>query len=424
MKEQESRMKIDLKGLLFRKRLVVLIGVLLTITAAPVGILTFNQYRDAEATVSDALRRDAQSYATDYGVGLDEAIRRLQLQETIGDFDSELQSNEAGTFGGLWIEHGPAQSDFKVVALFTNNGEQTIRGYDKYVGAGGPLSSVVEARQADATLATLRARGRQAHERLAALGIDVESGINVQENRVEIYVVERGRLNTAIANNNITLPSRTEVVTVGSLSRPAADIYGGLHGTRCTFGFSVEDEDNEKGITTAGHCSDNQSYNGTSLTFEEGHYNGRLDLQWHTTSFNETALVYDGVKNRLIKNTRGRHSVGQYVCKYGKSSEYSCGKVKQVNYTPVDITTGCHPGSCDWDDTWVRVRSIGNDDMCTQEDSGGPFFDGNTAVGTMAFCLARSANDNPSGQNDDDDAIYMKVNYFDDMDLTVLTYND
>ena len=94
-----------MKNLLFGKRLIILVGVLLTITAAPVGILALNQYRDAEATVSDALTDDARTYAADYGVGLGEAIKRLQLQETIGEFDSELESKEAGTFSGLWIEH-------------------------------------------------------------------------------------------------------------------------------------------------------------------------------------------------------------------------------------------------------------------------------------------------------------------------------
>ena len=34
---------MNLKRLLFGKRLIVLIGVLLTMAAAPVGILTFNQ---------------------------------------------------------------------------------------------------------------------------------------------------------------------------------------------------------------------------------------------------------------------------------------------------------------------------------------------------------------------------------------------
>ena len=42
----------------------------------------------------------------------------------------------------------------------------------------------------------------------------------------------------------------------------------------------------------------------------------------------------------------------------------------------------------------------------------------------MAFCVARSSNDNPSGENNDDDAIYMKVNYFSDLDLTILKYGD
>ena len=416
-------MKTNWKDILFRKRLIILVGVLLTITAAPVGILTFNQYRDAEATVSDALREDAQSYAAAYGVSLEEAIRRLQLQDTILEFASKIESSESDTFGGLWIEHGPAQSDFKVVALFTDSGEQTIQGYDKYVGAGGPLSTMVEVRRADATLATLRARRSQAHGRLAALGVAVESGINVYENKVKIYVVERGRLNTAIANNNITLPNRTEVVTVGSLSLPAADIYGGLNGSGCTFGFSVEDDDNNKGITTAGHCDDSQSYKGTSLTYETGHFNGSLDVQWHTSSFDEKNKIYIGSSTpRTINDTLTSHRSGQFVCKYGRESEKSCGRVEEVNYTPNYQGSKCHPGSsCDWNGTWIRVRADDNDDMCTKGDSGGPFYVGNKAVGTMAFCLARPGSSNDSGKNDDDDAIYMEIAYVGNIGLTVLT---
>ena len=44
---------MNLKRLLFGKRLIVLIGVLLTMAAAPVGILTFNQYMDASAQESN-----------------------------------------------------------------------------------------------------------------------------------------------------------------------------------------------------------------------------------------------------------------------------------------------------------------------------------------------------------------------------------
>ena len=62
--------------------------------------------------------------------------------------------------------------------------------------------------------------------------------------------------------------------------------------------------------------------------------------------------------------------------------------------------------------------------MCTQGDSGGPFYVGKTAVGTMAFCLARDTNDNPSGENDDAAAIYMEIDYVGNIGLTVLTDDD
>ena len=46
-------MNRNLKNLLFGKRLIILVGVLLTMVAAPVAILTLNQYRDASAQEVD-----------------------------------------------------------------------------------------------------------------------------------------------------------------------------------------------------------------------------------------------------------------------------------------------------------------------------------------------------------------------------------
>ena len=40
----------NLKNLLFGKRLIIIVGIMLTLVAAPVGILTMRQYMDAEAT--------------------------------------------------------------------------------------------------------------------------------------------------------------------------------------------------------------------------------------------------------------------------------------------------------------------------------------------------------------------------------------
>ena len=57
--------------------------------------------------VSDALRRDASAMAEELGISVDEALRRLQYQDGIGDLQAALMANEHDTFAGLWIEHQP-----------------------------------------------------------------------------------------------------------------------------------------------------------------------------------------------------------------------------------------------------------------------------------------------------------------------------
>ena len=57
---------------------------------------------------SDALLQDAQAYAADVGVDLEEALNRLGLQDAIGNLNARLQSEQRDTFAGLWVEHQPA----------------------------------------------------------------------------------------------------------------------------------------------------------------------------------------------------------------------------------------------------------------------------------------------------------------------------
>ena len=73
---------------------------------------------------TDPLCRDAQQYAEEMGVDVEEAMRRLALQDPIGELNATLAARESDTFGGLWVEHQP---EYKVVVLFTRNGEETLR---------------------------------------------------------------------------------------------------------------------------------------------------------------------------------------------------------------------------------------------------------------------------------------------------------
>ena len=81
----------------------------------------------------DSLLQDATSYAALEGVSVDEAVRRLQLQQKVSELDAALAAEESPTFAGLWIQHQP---QFRVVARFT---DPAAEGRLRARVAGGPL---------------------------------------------------------------------------------------------------------------------------------------------------------------------------------------------------------------------------------------------------------------------------------------------
>ncbi len=145
----------------------------------------------------DPLVQDAQIFTASEGIGLEEAVRRLRLQDSIGVLGAELERNESATLAGLWIQHQP---EYRVVAAFTRDGEETIKPYV----AGGPLEDLIEVRTARYTLAELQTVQNDLMRQLADANIVTSGGINVQENRVDVY--DAAQFNQAPREANITLP--------------------------------------------------------------------------------------------------------------------------------------------------------------------------------------------------------------------------
>lgn len=390
----------SLKNMLIGKRLVIVLGVLLTVVAAPVAIVLMNQYMNTEATISDAMRQDGQSYAAQWGIGLDEAVRRLQLQRSIGELGAELEENEAGTYAGHWIKHGTDSSDFGMVVRFTSNGNETIQRYGQHV-ANGPLAGMVELRSADVTLAELRQAQSDAMGAISGQDIPVESDIDVKTARVNIYVAERSRLDDAIQKGNLSLPEKADLVTVSSMGRLEADIYGGLALSECTSGFGVKNAVGTRGITTAAHCDNALTYDGEDLEFQDEQRRYRYDIQWSTapdfTVTNKVQSNSNGGTRRITGTVnRSAQSVGDYVCKYGKATDYTCGYIDSTDYKP-DPDNIPSPSP-----SFIRVDNTADDDnLSSGGDSGGPWFLGNDAYGSHIG--------SPAG--DSDDAFYMAVNY-------------
>ena len=157
--------------------------------------------------VSEALLQDARQYAADAGVDLDEAVRRLQAQRTIGELGAELEENEQSTFGGLWIQHTP---EYKVIVAFSRDGEETVRPYV----TGTSLADMIEVREVEATLVELQEAQREAMAIIGELGIRAASGIDITNNVVELYLseVEKAELDAALKKSGLELPDRVEIV--------------------------------------------------------------------------------------------------------------------------------------------------------------------------------------------------------------------
>ena len=200
------------------------IGLLLTVTACGPGSATDKLEGEdvrggRETTLAEPGREEvpspeARMYAKDYGVSLEEAARRLRLQNALPRLEPELREKEADTFAGLWVQHRP---EFQIVVSFTRNGEKTIQLYIE----GEPHADLVEVRNgASATLEELGAAQAEAHRVADALDIPTESDINVIKNRAELYVPDRTKFDAALREADMELPDHVVVLGPAGSSRP------------------------------------------------------------------------------------------------------------------------------------------------------------------------------------------------------------
>ena len=120
-------------------------------------------------TTDDPFTMEAEAYAEDFGTTLEEAIRRLKLQTTIGELDQQLTSNESETFAGLWIQHEPT---FAALARFTRDGENTIQPYI----SGGDLEDPSSGRNCGEYSDLPRGSPGAAAEKVNSVTVRINSG--------------------------------------------------------------------------------------------------------------------------------------------------------------------------------------------------------------------------------------------------------
>ncbi len=358
----------------------------------------------------DPLVQSANQYAADLDVSLQEAVRRLQLQDVIGALDAELAGREAAIFGGMWIQHTP---EYRAIVHLTEGGKERIQSYAQAAG----LADVVEVRPVKMSLKALETVQAEAHKAAQAANVAMDSEIDVIENRVNLFVTDRAQLDAVLQaaddvlakTSDVRLLDNVQVIVLDQLSTSYAYVYGGLAISGCTSGFAVQ-SGSTKGIITAAHCSNTQQYNSRSLPFQSESFGGSYDVQWHTApAFFVTNRVYDGINDsttpyyRYITATKSRanQTINEYVCKYGVTTYYTCGYITSKTYQPSSVPNATA--------TFIHVENPPNR-IAYYGDSGGPWFSGSTAYGVLH-------GGNPSVG----DAIYMAIDYISTLGVSVLT---
>lgn len=331
----------------------------------------------SEVRATSSVSADAEQYAHSAGVTLAEAVQQLALQPIIGALQEALTEREGSTFGGLFIEHQPR---YRVVVLFTAQPSQTL---EPYV-LNGPLDRIVDPQLARYSLADLEAV--QAHLVREYAGTSVTVDVDVRSNRVEVSVPDSASLDKPLATSDATSPLVR--ITTGAPARtPATTLYGGLQLSGCTSGFTIYYGTNaaNRGIVTAGHCGNTQSFGGNALTYQnDERHDGNWDYQSHKLAgATYKNIVQDGVSG----TTRSigavtywiNQNVGDFVCKYGYVTHYGCGYIVSRNASGcVDAPVGTN---------YIKVDSDPNGtgyDLAQGGDSGGPWFLGSTAKGILS----------------------------------------
>lgn len=187
----------------------------------------------------------------------------------------------------------------------------------------------------------------------------------------------------AVARTNITNATRADILNsisatvvrsehdVLSILESNTEHLGGEALSICTSGFGTITSSQARGISTAGHCPNSLSDDGSSLAFHGEHEGTHGDFQWHTGPDTHTDDFYAGSSTSVEANRRdvssvGVPSVGQLLCRNGKSSYKDCQNVRKVDV--------CHNDNvCNLVQMGMRLSTYG--------DSGGPVFVTSTAYG-------------------------------------------
>lgn len=369
-------------------RLLVILGIVITVSflvsnwsVADALAGPLPQAQPLSAAAAELM--DARAYSADHNVDVREAQRRLRAEAQMSDIVDLLRKGSGARYAGLWIEHDPG---FRVVVRLVGD-EPAPKGLTAAL-AGSPIPVVFE-RGAAASQAELLDKVHAALPALlAAFPNMAGTDVDVKTGEIVLTVPTVGPARDVARAKIPALAQRLgSPVRIDFLDSPLVDqsVRGGSDLTDCTSGFVVANSAGTRGFVTAGHCGNTETYADfdgtvTTTTFQSETFDADQDFQWHTTPQTEVPEFYADLitSARVLTGRRLRSStaVGNTVCHRGLTSGYSCGSVQSTTYQPT-FAGACNGFTC----TSTYISVAGANLACAGGDSGGPWFNGQTAFG-------------------------------------------
>jgi hypothetical protein len=338
-------------------------------------------------TADEAFDVDAQNYARDVGISLERARFQLAAMRRVGDALADVEEQHAATFGGLRWNADPFYAE--VMAT------QPIPGLESRLVAADIHDVELRGRTVRFSIAELN---RRLSERralvpeadLAGSWLDVATNEAVLGVKPSALEAVKARL----AASRVDLDGvRLEPRELEGSAWGGARAMLGAGAPNCTTGFGLWETYNYPHydpvhyFTTSAHCHDAAYIYCPGGCPAAGNATVIHGYQWHGDRYDFQAMYVPGVQagNDFWDGSRWRirtgviswYSInaGDYLCKYGYASGYTCGFVitkYRHGYVPNSVAVYIETGNSP---SYPNQSSPG--------DSGGPFFLGNSAVALM-----------------------------------------
>lgn len=299
----------------------------------------------------------------------------LARQPAIANLREQLAERTDGNFAGLWVT-GTSPATQRVIVAFKEDVNEELAALRTDFPYPELLQVVTVERSYNELWKIYQNIIAQRNGLPEADARRIDVILDEQANEVHVYAP--ADLVNVVEGVLTDDPAVKVFEAIQESTDDATTIRGGVSLSTCTAGFVVV-SGADRGLTTAGHCSDSQSYSGTSVGSVVKQQDGwNVDLQVHKLGSNwaprnEIEILWE---NRVINNKNGYSSLyaGQYVCMHGKSSGDSCGYIVDTT-----VSHGATPNS---------DQLTAADYNRASGDSGGPVFSSNTALGTHIGVLS------------------------------------